>query len=157
MKDGIILTRPIQSMALLEYIVLAGSEVMSEEETEICDSLDEYIPSDNVGSDSTNTEIWLMSLNLFWKQLKMLFNAQVLKRYLKVTMKKLIILFGSVTSKNLKTFNFLVMDPGVSAELHGDYYNKMPEDFYNLMINEDIIAMMVTETNLCKCTNFAVA
>ncbi|KAG5869232.1 hypothetical protein JTB14_035668 [Gonioctena quinquepunctata] len=57
--------------------------------------------------------------------------------------------WGPVTGSYLKKFDFLETENGTGfkAELYETMYNKTPYDFYKLFVNDDIINLMVTETN----------
>lgn len=51
-----------------------------------------------------------------------------------------------VDGTSLKHFPFTVENTGIKVELFG-MIDKAPRDFFNLFVNEEIIALMVTETN----------
>jgi hypothetical protein len=53
----------------------------------------------------------------------------------------------SVTGLNLKNLLFTEPNPGVNTELYAEYYTKSPLEFYELFLDEEILSMMVTETN----------
>lgn len=55
--------------------------------------------------------------------------------------------WNNVTGEHLKNFPFVVANAGISPHLYENYIDKNPIDFYELFINEDIISMMVSETN----------
>lgn len=55
--------------------------------------------------------------------------------------------WSHVTGFNLKKFLFAESNSGISNELYENYYMKSPIDFYGLFVNENILLMMVTETN----------
>ncbi|KAG5874317.1 hypothetical protein JTB14_010518 [Gonioctena quinquepunctata] len=57
--------------------------------------------------------------------------------------------WGPVTGSYPKKFDFLETENGTGfkAELYETMYNKTPYDFYKLFVNDDIINLMVTETN----------
>ncbi|CAH1380907.1 unnamed protein product [Tenebrio molitor] len=54
--------------------------------------------------------------------------------------------WNSVTGLNLKNLLFTELNPGVNTELQ-EYYMKSPLEFYELFLDEEILSMMVTETN----------
>jgi hypothetical protein len=55
--------------------------------------------------------------------------------------------WNSVTGLNLKNLLFTEPNPGVNTELYAEYYMKSPLEFYELFLDEEILSMMVTETN----------
>lgn len=55
--------------------------------------------------------------------------------------------WGPVTGNNLKVFQFDSGNSGITSNLYENYYDKEPSDFYKIMINEDILNLIVEETN----------
>ncbi|KAJ8968491.1 hypothetical protein NQ314_002279 [Rhamnusium bicolor] len=53
----------------------------------------------------------------------------------------------TVTGSHLKKISFNENSTGFRAELYETMYNKTPYDFYKLFVNDDIINLIVTETN----------
>lgn len=57
-------------------------------------------------------------------------------------------LIGNQVSRwNFKIFTFTENNARVSAEIFEDYSNKTPYNFYQLLIDEDIMTMMVSGAN----------
>lgn len=57
------------------------------------------------------------------------------------------ITWTTVTGLKLKKFTFTEPNPGVNLLLYENYFDKSPLEFYQLFLDEDILTMMVTETN----------
>lgn len=55
--------------------------------------------------------------------------------------------WGPVTGENIITFEFTAQNVGIHRNIALNYVNKTPLDFLNLFINDDIINLMVDETN----------
>ncbi|CAH2017248.1 unnamed protein product [Acanthoscelides obtectus] len=52
-----------------------------------------------------------------------------------------------VSGSHLKDFHFTISDPGIIPQIYESYSNKNPINFYELFLNDDILDMMVIETN----------
>ncbi|KAJ8927402.1 hypothetical protein NQ314_020182, partial [Rhamnusium bicolor] len=58
------------------------------------------------------------------------------------------IIWEDMSGAHLKTFQFTEGNTaGIKLELYERYYDKDPWDFYKLLVNQEIITMMVEETN----------
>ena len=52
-----------------------------------------------------------------------------------------------VSGRNLKLFPFTEINVGVKEEIHAEYYDKGPYEFFKLFLTDELISMMVIETN----------
>lgn len=52
-----------------------------------------------------------------------------------------------VTGNNLKTFDFTVENVGIKPSIYENYADKLPIDFFLLFVDDEILQVMVTETN----------
>lgn len=55
--------------------------------------------------------------------------------------------WNNVSGTFLKTFTFSEEHPGVKPEIYETYFDKSPFDFYKIFLSQDILVMMVEETN----------
>lgn len=63
--------------------------------------------------------------------------------------------WSPVTGNHLKTFPFAENDPGVKPEVHTQFFDKNPYNFYKLMVPDDIMNEIAFETNryAAQCKN----
>ncbi|KAJ3642669.1 hypothetical protein Zmor_025430 [Zophobas morio] len=52
-----------------------------------------------------------------------------------------------VSGRNLKLFPFTEINVGVKEEIYAEYYDKGPYEFFKLFLTDELISMMVIETN----------
>ena len=57
------------------------------------------------------------------------------------------LMWEEVSGLHLNLFSFTETSAGVKEEIHAEYFDKVPYDFFKLFLTEEVLELMVTETN----------